>query len=46
MKEYHIQRKQGGDLVEGGGQNIPLVTNTGLGLYKKDFYKSQSCMHL
>ena len=29
--------------MNGRGQNIPLVTNTGSGLYKKDFYKSQSC---
>ena len=30
IKEYHIKRKQGGDPVKGRGQNIPLVTDTGM----------------
>jgi len=32
--------------VNGQGHNIPLVTNTGSRLYKKAFYKSQSCTRL
>ena len=38
-KEYHIKMKQGGDPVKGWGQNIPLVSDTGSGLWMKAFIK-------
>ena len=32
--------------MKGRGENIPLVTDTGSGLYKKAFFKAQSCTRI